>query len=244
MRVVGVQRRASMEQRLDARVDPPTGGIVRPSMATGPGPGLLSRVKGTSVSDQNPPEPPRPDHEPGATPPPEQPAFGGPPPSGQGSGPTAAVTPSVPPPTEPAPAPPPASVSSTGAYSGGASFGGPGSGGPYAGGPGPAPAQGLTTGVSSGSGGFLEALFDYGFNSFVTPKIVKFVYVLATVWVVIVYALSVFSGFAQSVGYGIAVLVIGPIFALIWLAIVRIGLEFAISVVRMSEDVHKRLPQA
>jgi hypothetical protein len=105
--------------------------------------------------------------------------------------------------------------------------------------------------VSSGAGaivdssaGVLPALFDFSFNSFVTPKIVRFVYVLATIWAVVMYVIFVFSAFFQSVTSGLIVLVLGPLVAIIWLAVVRIGLEFGISVVRMSEDVHKRLPQA
>jgi len=94
------------------------------------------------------------------------------------------------------------------------------------------------------SSGFLPSLFDFSFTSFVTPKIVRFVYVLAAVWAVVLYVIVVISSFTQSVSSGLIALVFGPLVAIIWLAIVRIGLEFAISIVRMSEDVHKRLPQA
>jgi hypothetical protein len=98
--------------------------------------------------------------------------------------------------------------------------------------------------ITDSSAGFFPALFDFSFNSFVTPKIVRFVYVLATIWAVVMYVLVVISWFTQSVTSGIIALVLGPLVAIIWLAVVRIGLEFGISVVRMSEDVHKRLPQA
>jgi hypothetical protein len=98
--------------------------------------------------------------------------------------------------------------------------------------------------ITDSSSGFFPALFDFSFNSFVTPKIVRFVYVLATIWAVVMYVIVVISWFTQSVTSGIIALVFGPLIAIIWLAVVRIGLEFGISVVRMSEDVHKRLPQA
>ena len=77
-----------------------------------------------------------------------------------------------------------------------------------------------------------------------TPKIVRFVYVLATIWAVVMYVLVVITSFTQSLTSGLIALVVGPLIAIIWLAVVRIGLEFGISVVRMSEDVHKRLPHA
>lgn len=98
--------------------------------------------------------------------------------------------------------------------------------------------------LADSSAGFFPALFDFSFNTFVTPKIVRIVYVLAVVWAAVGYVFAVIGGFASSIGTGLAALIFGPIVAIIWLAVVRIGLEFGISVVRMSEDVHRRLPQA
>jgi hypothetical protein len=165
--------------------------------------------------------------------PPEQGSFGSPPPGSDPLGPGHGSPPpmggSTPPPPPPAPIVP---------------------GGPP---PSQQPAQPSLTSsvVSSGAGaitdssaGFFPALFDFSFNSFVTPKIVRFVYVLAAIWAALMYVIVVISAFTQSVTSGILALVFGPIVAIIWLAVVRIGLEFAISIVRMSEDVHRRLPQA
>jgi hypothetical protein len=98
--------------------------------------------------------------------------------------------------------------------------------------------------ISDSSSGFFPALFDFSFNTFVTPKIVRFVYVLAAIWAAVMYVIVVISWFTQSVTSGLIALIFGPLVAIIWLAVVRIGLEFGISVVRMSEDVHRRLPQA
>ena len=46
------------------------------------------------------------------------------------------------------------------------------------------PMQSGADAIDDSSAGFLPALFDFSFTSFVTPKIVRFVYVLATVWAV------------------------------------------------------------
>ncbi|WP_404388538.1 DUF4282 domain-containing protein [Humibacillus xanthopallidus] len=172
--------------------------------------------------------------------PPEQGSFGSPPPGSdpQGAGPT---------PTPPAgsgstPPPPPAPLtSSTPATP--ATPGTP-SGPPAHPSTASAAMQSGAEAITDSSAGFLPALFDFSFNSFVTPKIVRFVYVLATIWAVVMYVIVVISSFTQSVTNGLIALVLGPLVAVIWLAVVRIGLEFGISVVRMSEDVHKRLPQA
>ncbi|WP_256794710.1 DUF4282 domain-containing protein [Terrabacter sp. Ter38] len=92
--------------------------------------------------------------------------------------------------------------------------------------------------------GFFTALFDFSFTNFVTPILVRFVYLLATVALVASWLIFVFAGFVNSVGTGLAALILGPIFVIIYLAVIRMTLEFYLSVVRMSEDIHKRLPQA
>jgi len=92
--------------------------------------------------------------------------------------------------------------------------------------------------------GFFTALFDFSFTNFVTPILVRFVYLLATVALVASWLVFVFAGFANSVGTGLAALILGPIFVIIYLAVIRMTLEFYLSVVRMSEDIHQRLPQA
>jgi len=94
------------------------------------------------------------------------------------------------------------------------------------------------------SKGFFGALFDFGFNSFVTPMIVKVVYVLAVIGLGIGYLIFLIAGFAHSAGEGIAVLILGAIGVIIYLALIRMTLEFYISIVRMSEDIHRRLPPA
>ncbi len=54
--------------------------------------------------------------------------------------------------------------------------------------------------------GFFTALFDFSFTNFVTPILVRFVYLLATVALVATWLIFVFVGFANSVGTGLAAL--------------------------------------
>jgi len=212
------------------------------------------------MSDQNPPEQgafgsPAP-----GSPGPGSPTPGGPGPQGGAPGtepvpgaPTPGSIPSAPPPPPASgaggpgtPPPPPVGPASPG------QAGPPGPPGPphlephephEHGGPGAFVTAGGEA-LADSSSGFFPALFDFTFNTFVTPKIVRIVYVLAVVWAVLGYLFAVIGGFASSITTGLVALVFGPIVAIIWLAVVRIGLEFGISVVRMSEDVHRRLPQA
>ncbi|HEY2131288.1 MAG TPA: DUF4282 domain-containing protein [Streptosporangiaceae bacterium] len=86
--------------------------------------------------------------------------------------------------------------------------------------------------------GFLGALFDFSFTSFVTPKVVKVLYVLIVVVVglsALGFALSVL---ATSVGLGLIVLLIGaPLYFLVVTALYRITLEFFMVVFRMAQDI-------
>jgi Domain of unknown function (DUF4282) len=94
--------------------------------------------------------------------------------------------------------------------------------------------------VPSGRG-FFGALFDFKFEHFITPMIVKFVYVLALVALVIAWLVFLVAGFADSVTAGVLALVVGPVLLLLYLAFIRMTLEFYLAIVRMSQDIHTRL---
>ncbi|MBL8924789.1 MAG: DUF4282 domain-containing protein [Pseudonocardia sp.] len=84
---------------------------------------------------------------------------------------------------------------------------------------------------------FFNALFDFGFNSFATPVVIKVLYILGLVAIGLAYVFLVISGFATSLGVGLGALVGGAIVALIYVILFRITLEFYYAVVRMSEDI-------
>lgn len=92
--------------------------------------------------------------------------------------------------------------------------------------------------------GLFAALFDFSFNTFVTPKIIRVVYVVLTIAIglgilgFIITALA--SGEALAI---IGALIFGPLIGLIYLALARMTLELYYAVVRLSEDVHERLPR-
>ena len=93
--------------------------------------------------------------------------------------------------------------------------------------------------------GFFTALFDFSFTNFVTPNLVRFVYLLATVALVAELAhLRHSSASPRASGPDSSRSSSGRSSSIIYLAVIRMTLEFYLSVVRMSEDIHKRLPQA
>ncbi len=107
----------------------------------------------------------------------------------------------------------------------------------------PPPPAGYGGPVPSGQPrkGFFGALFDFGFEHFITPIIVKIVYVLALVGLVLGWLVFLAAGFSQDAGYGITVLILGPIAVILYLAFIRMTLEFYLAIVRMSQDIHQRL---
>jgi Domain of unknown function (DUF4282) len=88
------------------------------------------------------------------------------------------------------------------------------------------------------SKGFVASLFDFGFTSFVTPTVVKVLYVL----IMIVLALTglgfAVSAFTLNKIAGIFVLiVVAPLFFFVFLALYRIVLELFIVIFRIAEDL-------
>ncbi|MGH4026288.1 MAG: DUF4282 domain-containing protein, partial [Pseudonocardiaceae bacterium] len=82
--------------------------------------------------------------------------------------------------------------------------------------------------------GFFGALFDFGFNHFVTPSIIKVLYVLGFVIISLIYLIYVIIAFSTSSLLGLGALLLGWILPLLYLAFWRVMLEFFLAVVRMS----------
>ena len=86
--------------------------------------------------------------------------------------------------------------------------------------------------------GFLGALFDFGFTSFVTPKVIKVLYLLIVIGTVVSALVVTIIAFKASTVFGFLMLVFGdPLFILIVLAIYRIILEFFVVTFRVAEDI-------
>ena len=93
--------------------------------------------------------------------------------------------------------------------------------------------------AKGGTKGFLAALFDFSFTTFVTPKIIKVLYVLITVWTLL-WALVFlrlgfkYGGFAGGI---FTLVVVDPILVLLTLGVYRMVLELFMVVHRMHDDL-------
>jgi hypothetical protein len=89
--------------------------------------------------------------------------------------------------------------------------------------------------------GAFGALFDFSFNSFATPGLIRLMYIVGTVLIGLGWlGFTVAAFFSQGAVTGILTLLIGAVVALFYLAFLRVLLEFYYAVVRMSEDIHNR----
>jgi hypothetical protein len=90
------------------------------------------------------------------------------------------------------------------------------------------------------SKGFVASLFDFSFSSFVTPKLIRALYVLATIWtVVLTIAFCSFCvHFAGSGGATIVFLLIAaPIMFLLGLGSIRVVFEVFMVLHRLNENI-------
>src|SRR3954468_4963821 len=84
--------------------------------------------------------------------------------------------------------------------------------------------------------GFFRSLFDISFTSFITTKIIKFVYVITLVLVAITALVFVIAAFQQDTTLGIVTLLIGaPLASLIYVVYARLVLELIVQIFRITE---------
>lgn len=89
------------------------------------------------------------------------------------------------------------------------------------------------------SKGFFGSLFDFSFTSFVTPKIIKGLYVLYTIWMIVwaLFFLRLGFRYGGATGGFLTLIVVDPIFLVLSLGAFRVVLELFMVVHRMHEDL-------
>jgi hypothetical protein len=84
---------------------------------------------------------------------------------------------------------------------------------------------------------FFASLFDVGFESFITPRIVKVLYVLTMVVFGLAALAYVIWAFTESIGFGLLMLVIiAPLTFLLYLIYTRVVLEIFLAIFRIMES--------
>jgi hypothetical protein len=87
---------------------------------------------------------------------------------------------------------------------------------------------------------FFSSLFDYSFSSYITPRIIRVLYVLATIIIALWTLVIVLLAFRASKGLGVVTLLIfGPLYFLIAMIWARVGLEVISAFFRIHEHVQQ-----
>lgn len=83
---------------------------------------------------------------------------------------------------------------------------------------------------------FLGSLFDFGFDSLITPKIISIIYGIAMFFIALGTLAMVLGVFSESFLAGIGMLVISPIIFLLWLIFARVYCEVIIALFKIAEN--------
>ena len=85
-------------------------------------------------------------------------------------------------------------------------------------------------------GGGIGDLFDLSFTKFITPTVIRVVYVLVIVFFALLWLAAIIAAIGQNVASVIAALILGGLFFLIMLLIYRVILEITIVIFRIKEN--------
>lgn len=87
--------------------------------------------------------------------------------------------------------------------------------------------------------GLFRSLYDFGFNSLITTKIIRFVYGLVVILLSIGAVIFFIGGLASRTARGVLFsIIIVPIGYLLYLIMLRIWMEVLIVVFRIGDDIH------
>lgn len=94
--------------------------------------------------------------------------------------------------------------------------------------------------LSAGGRGFFGSLFDFSFTSFVTPKIIKVLFILGvlvvSLYAVIMLGVGLLSMVQGRVGAGLGAILLAPIVFVLGLCYVRVLLELMVAIFRIAEN--------
>lgn len=88
---------------------------------------------------------------------------------------------------------------------------------------------------------FLSSLFDFSFSSYITPKFIKFLFILGVILTAIATLLLIIFGFMSHIIVGVVLLIFSPVIFILYVLSVRVYLELVMVIFRLQEDVAKLL---
>jgi hypothetical protein len=83
--------------------------------------------------------------------------------------------------------------------------------------------------------GFFESLMDTRFDNLITPKLIRFLYIVGMVVIAIGVLVAIIAAFANQAGTGVLFLILAPIGGLIYLIVLRLYLELVVVAFKIRE---------
>ncbi|KMY69008.1 hypothetical protein AAU61_05540 [Desulfocarbo indianensis] len=80
---------------------------------------------------------------------------------------------------------------------------------------------------------FGQKLFDFSFQEFITPSIIKIIFWIAIIFIGLGVLINIIGSFSQGAGYGILSLIISPLVGLLFVIMTRIYLELVMVLFRI-----------
>jgi Domain of unknown function (DUF4282) len=87
--------------------------------------------------------------------------------------------------------------------------------------------------------GFFSTLFDFSFSEFIALKIIGVLYAIGIFLIGLATLAIVISGFAKGFSSGLVALIVGPLIFLLYVILIRIGLEGLIAALRTADNTSR-----
>lgn len=90
--------------------------------------------------------------------------------------------------------------------------------------------------------GFFGALFDFSFDNFITPKLVKVLYILVLALIALGFVVGMITGLLSLLrrgGFlmGVATIVLTPFVTAVYIIVARVSMEITVVIFRIAENI-------
>ena len=95
---------------------------------------------------------------------------------------------------------------------------------------------------ASSPNALLDLFFDFSFTAPITPKVVRWLYIISIVAAGLVAVSTVITGFATSLLAGLISIFIAPILFVIYVLFARVTLEVVLAIFQIADSLKKNPP--
>ena len=86
----------------------------------------------------------------------------------------------------------------------------------------------------------LDAVFDLSFTTPITPRIVKWLYIISIIASALVAVSSIIAGFSVGIMAGLLAMLVAPVLFVVYILAARVALEVVMAVFQIADSLKKR----